>query len=102
MSFIPIRDWTKNMPSARRTARPARPPRRREQDPGEEVEQRRGDDAGDDPGQPPGERVRAEVDRRRGVAVEQQELLPVGGRVVGLDVGCLADGTNPSGRRASA
>ena len=59
-----------------------------EQDPGEQVEQAEGQRAGDDPGEAPGEGVRPGVDGgRRAGAVEDEELLAVLGRVVGVEVG---------------
>ncbi len=70
-----------------------------EQDPGEQVEQAEGQRAGDDPGQPPGEGVRSGVDRGRGaVVVEDEELLAVLGRVVGIEVGAPG-GRNEAGRQ---
>ena len=87
-SFMPIRDWTKNIPSTS-TNRPtsAATSRRRNRIRVRRYRQRRRDRTGDDAGQPPGEGVIPEVDRRRGaVAGEQEELLAVRRRVVGLDV----------------
>ena len=58
-----------------------------EQDPREEVQADRHQDTGDDPGQAPGEGMRADVDGRGlPVGAEDQELLAIGGGVVGLDV----------------
>ena len=59
-----------------------------EEDPRQQVEAGGGQRAEDDPRQAPREGVRAELDRcHRPVAVEDEQLLPVAGRVVGGDVG---------------
>ncbi len=77
------------MPSTS-TNSPARPATRRrsEQDPDEQVDERRGDRPGDDAREPPCECVRPRVDRRgRAVTVEHEDLLPVLGRIGRVEVG---------------
>ena len=67
-----------------------------EQDPGEQIDERRRQRPGDDPGQPPGEGVRPGVDRRgRPGAVEQEQLLAIRRWVHRVEVG-------PPGRRHEA
>ena len=70
-----------------------------EEDPREQVQAGGRQRPEDDAGHPPGERVRAELDRReRPVGIEDEQLLAVGRRVVGLDVGRPGDRREPVGQ----
>ena len=70
-----------------------------EEDPRQQVEQGSGQGAGDDARQPPGEGVRPGVDRgHRAGVVEDQDLLPVGGGVVGVEIGAPGAGREPVGQ----